>query len=189
MKEMLRSRPNGDGTFNSNSYASRDAVNSLKWSTLEDAQYQQVYEYYKGLIAFRKAHGALRLSSAEDVAAHVTPVEGLSANVIAYDITGGVNEETAEEIFLVFNANTEETTVTLPEGEWNVYIDGEKAGTEVLSTITDGTVSVAPLSAMVLAREGAGAVGGHPAIFIILGCALVAVLAAFIVLFAVKRKK
>ena len=139
---------------------------------MEDAQYQQVYEYYKGLIAFRKAHGALRLSSAEDVAAHVTPVEGLSANVIAYDITGGVNEETAEEIFLVFNANTEETTVTLPEGEWNVYIDGEKAGTEVLSTITDGTVSVAPLSAMVLAREGAGAVGGHPAIFIILGFVL-----------------
>ena len=188
-EEMLRSKPNGDGTFNSNSYASGDAVNSLKWSTLEDAQYQQVYEYYKGLIAFRKAHGALRLSSAEDVAAHVTPVEGLSANVIAYDITGGVNEETAEEIFLVFNANTEETTVTLPEGEWNVYIDGEKAGTEVLSTITDGTVSVAPISAMVLVREGAGAVGGHPAIFIILGFALVAVLAAFIALFAVKRKK
>ena len=57
-----------DGTLDSNSYISGDGTNALKWSTLEDEQYAAVNEYYKGLIAFRKAHGALRLTTAEDVA-------------------------------------------------------------------------------------------------------------------------
>ena len=43
--------------------------------------------------------------------------------------------------------------ITLPEGDWNVYINGEKAGTEVLETV-EGTVSVAGISAVVLVQEG-----------------------------------
>jgi pullulanase len=64
--------------------------------------------------------------------------------------------ETAKSIFLVFNANSAEQTVTLPEGSWNVYINGEKAGTEILETVS-GTVAVAPISALVLVQEDAKA--------------------------------
>ena len=108
------------------------------------------------MIAFRKAHAALRLSTSEEVAAAVVPLEGLEDNVVGFDISGEVNGETADELFVVFNANSEETTVTLPDGQWNVYINGEKAGTEILETITNGTVTVAPISAMVLVRESKG---------------------------------
>lgn len=186
-EEMLRSKPNGDGTYDSNSYASGDEINALKWSDLEDEQYQNVYNYYKGLIAFRKAHGALRLSNAEDVAEHVTAVEGLSSNVVAFNITGGVNEETADAIYVIFNANDEEQAVTLPEGDWNVYIDGEKAGTEVLSTVTDGEVTVAPISAMVLVQEGSGfgGIGGAGIALIVVA----AVIAIGVVTFAVVKMK
>jgi pullulanase len=159
-EEMLRSKPNGDGTYDSNSYASGDEINSIKWSTLDDEQYMNVFEYYKGLIAFRKAHGALRLSDAADVAEHVQSVEGLDANVVAFDITGGINDETADEIYVIYNANEEETTVSLPDGDWNVYINGEKAGTEILETVKEGSVTVSPISAMVLVRESASAIAG-----------------------------
>ncbi len=155
-EEMLRSKPNGDGTYNSNSYASGDEINSIRYESLDDPATMQVYEYYKGLIAFRKAHAALRLTTAQDVAAAVTPVEGLDENVVGFDISGDVNGETADELFIVYNANNAETEVTLPDGTWNVYINGEKAGTEVLETVTSKTVTVAPISAMVLVREGAG---------------------------------
>ncbi len=153
-EEMLRSKPKEDGTFDSNSFSSGDEINALKWSDLEDKQYQDVYQYYKGLIAFRKAHSSLRLSDAAEVEKTVKPVSGMPEHVVAFDIAASaVADETAEQIYLVFNADDKEQKIELPEGTWNVYINGEKAGTEVLETISDKTVKVSPVSAMVLVRE------------------------------------
>ena len=182
---MLRTKTKEDGSFDSNSYMSGDEVNSLKWSDLENEEYQNVYNYYKGLIAFRKAHGALRLSDAADVEANVKPVEGLAENVVAFDISGGVNGETAKEIYVIFNANGEEQTIDLPDGKWNVYIDGEKAGIEVLSTIKDGKAVVAPISAMVLVKEGASMPIG---VIVLLAVAAIAVVAVVLVV-GMKKKR
>lgn len=62
-EEMLRTKPGKHGGFDDNSYRSPDSVNSLKWATLDKPEYQDVLSYYKGLIAFRKAHAALHLST------------------------------------------------------------------------------------------------------------------------------
>lgn len=194
-EEMLRTKVNEDGSFNSNSYNASDEVNSLKWADLENEVYADVFAYYQGLIAFRKAHGALRLSTAEEVASTVSRVDGLEANVLAFDIQGGMEGETADEIFVIFNANASETAVTLPEGSWNVYVNGEKAGTTVLDTVTDGSVTVSPVSAMVLARdsvqtsaaaapeEGGGSTG------LIIGIAIAAVLVIILAIFFVGNGK
>ncbi len=151
-EEMLRTKMKADSTFDENSYASPDYVNSLKWETLEEEEYKQVFAYYKGLIAFRKAHGALRLTNAQDVQQNVFPVEGLTANVVAFQVNGGVNGETSEGLFLIFNPNNRTEEITLPDGVWDVYVNGEKAGTEVLATITNGKASVDPISALVLVK-------------------------------------
>lgn len=101
-EEMLRTKVNEDGTFNHNSYNASDEVNSIKWGTLEYETYQDVVNYYKGLIAFRKAHSALRMQTAEEVAANITDVTGLDANVLAFQINGeNVEEETADAISAV----------------------------------------------------------------------------------------
>ena len=150
-EEFLRSKPNGDGTFNENSYNAGDEVNAIKWADLEKDLYKNVYEYYKGLIAFRKAHPALRLSTAAEVEANVTQLSGTPNGVGAYHINGGVNGETSEGIVAIFNANTSATNITLPEGNWVVYVNGEKAGTEALGNAT-GTVSVDASSAMILVK-------------------------------------
>ena len=155
-EEMLRTKMKTDGTFDENSYASPDYVNSLKWDTLDQEEYRQVFEYYKGLIAFRKAHGALRLTNAQDVEQNVIPVEGLPANVVAFQVNGGVNGEISEGLFLIFNPNNQAEEITLPDGVWDVYVNGEQAGTEVLSTIVNGKASVEPISALVLVK-GTGA--------------------------------
>lgn len=150
-EEFLRSKVKADGGLDENSYASPDSVNSLKWSNLEDEQYQNVYQYYKGLIAFRKAHPVLRLDNAEDVKAHVTPVEDLDDNVVAFAITGDVDGETADGMYVIFNANNEKKEVTLPEGNWNVCINDTLAGTDTIETIS-GTAEVAPVSALILVK-------------------------------------
>lgn len=205
-EEMLRSKVKEDGGFDENSYASPDTVNSIKWDNLNEEEYQNTYNYYKGLIAFRKAHPALRMTTAADVEENVAAVEGLDANVVAFDIKGGANGDSAEGMYIIFNANKEEKQVTLPAGyAWNVYVNGEKAGTEVIESITNGTASVAPISAMVLVRgeevdatEQAAPAGTQETTktdssvnkgLIATGVAAVAAVAAGVVAFFRKKKK
>lgn len=147
-EEFLRSKVKPGGGFDENSYSSPDSVNSLKWDLLDDEQYQDVYNYYKGLIAFRKAYGELRLTTAEEVTKTVTPMEGLDENVVAFHLDG----EATDGMFVIFNANNANTEVTLPAGTWDVCINDEKAGTDVIETITGGKVTVSPVSAMVLVK-------------------------------------
>ena len=191
-EEMLRTKLKGSGEFDENSYASPDSVNSLKWDTLNEEEYQNTYNYYKGLIAFRSAHPALRMMTAEDVAANITPIEGLEANVTAFEIKGGANGDSADGMFVIFNPNQTQTQVTLPEGVWDVYINGEKAGTEALETITEGTATVAPISAMVLIKgESDAKTAAEPAkkAPFAIGVAAVAAVVAGVVAFMRKKKK
>ena len=152
-EEMLRSKPLEDGSFDHNSYRSSDEVNNLKWADLSQEAYQLTYAYYQGLIAFRKAHPALRMTTAEEVAEKITRLGGLDFNVVGFHIAAGANGE-ENELIVVFNPNPNATTVTLPEGEWTAYINGDKAGTEALGTAT-GTASAEPISAMVLVKAPA----------------------------------
>lgn len=154
-EEMLRSKPSASSAtgFDENSYCSPDSTNSLKWDNKGNVL--DVYDYYKGLIAFRKAHGALRMTTAEDIQNNLTFVDGLDANVVAYTIANSPNGEIAEDLFVIYNGNATPTEVTLPEGKWDIYVNGEKAGCEVLGT-AEGKVTVDGISAMVLTKGTSG---------------------------------
>ena len=160
-EEMLRTKTNTDGSFESNSYVSGDAVNRIDWSTLGEQKYADVYDYYKGLIAFRKAHPVLRLTNAEDVSAHVKEITGQDSGMVAFLINGEGIDDECREMYVVFNASEEAKEITLPEGsgKWDVYINGTKAGNSKLYTC-ENTVTVEPISALVLvqgARSSRGA--------------------------------
>ncbi len=147
-EELLRSKPKEDGTFDHNSYKSPDSINSIKWDDLSDPVYQDVVDYYAGLIAFRKAHPALRMTTAGEVAEKITLLAGLDFNVSGFHIAAGANGEDSG-LVVIFNPNAEATTVTLPAGKWDIRINGENAGDTYLGS-AEGTVEVAPISAMVL---------------------------------------
>ena len=149
-EEMLRSKPLWSGGFDDNSYKSSDKVNSLKWDSLNDPVYQDVTDYYAGLIAFRKAHPALRMTDAEEVAAHITQLPGLEFNVMACQISSGANGE-ENDIIAIFNPRRSETVVDLPEGEWDIYVNASDAGTTSLGK-AQGQVTVEAISAMVLVK-------------------------------------
>ena len=149
-EEFLRTKTKKDGTFDHNSYASPDYVNVLDYSRI--AAYPDVYNYYKGLIAFRKAHPAFRMMTAADVDAnYVSALDNVEKGVAAFTLKGGANGETAEEIMVVYNPFTEDTNVTLPAGNWDIYVNDAAAGNTVLGTVS-GQVSVPRISAMVLVK-------------------------------------
>ena len=145
-EEILRSKPTGNGDYDHNSYKSSDAINSIKWDSLNDPAYQASYDYYQGLIAFRKAHPALRMTSAEAVEQSIIKLENLDSNVQGFHIKGG---DIDSDMVVIFNPRKDATTVTLPEGKWDVYIEGNQSGTTVLRSV-EGTVTVESISAMVL---------------------------------------
>jgi len=150
-EEMLRTKPLEEaGRFEHNSYKSPDSLNSIKWNVLSDPLYQSVSDYYAGLIEFRAAHPALRMRTAAEVEQHISMLPGLDFNVVACHITAGANGEN-NEIVAIFNPRSEDTAVTLPAGEWTIYVNADNAGTEPLGT-AEGTVTVETVSAMVLVK-------------------------------------
>ena len=122
------------------------------------------------------------MQTAEEVTANITRLSGLADEVLGFQINASAVEgESADSILVYFNPNPESTEITLPEGKWNVYIDGEDAGTEVLAKVS-GTITVDAISAMVLVQES----GTSPALVII---AVLAVLAAGAAVAVVMKKK
>ena len=154
-EEMLRSKPLPGGGFEHNSYASPDSINSIKWADLHKPAYAANVDYYRGLIAFRKAHPTLRLTNDEAVREQIHVLEGLEPNVVGFQLRGSVDDP-AKSIIVVFNPNRTPATVQLPKGRWNLCISDQTSGTEPLLTI-EGGVSVAPISATVLTLDSLAA--------------------------------
>ena len=149
-EEILRSKVKKDGSFDHNSFRSEDSVNSIKW--YDKTKNIEIFNYYKGLIAFRKSHPALRMTNAEEVRENITFIDNIPKNVIAFTINKQISEEKTESIFVIYNARNDSTRIELPQGRWNVYVNDEKAGNEVIETIEDQEVLMNELSAMVLVK-------------------------------------
>jgi len=105
-------------------------------------------DYYTGLIAFRKAHPAMRLSTKADIIGAMTELETYNNNVVAI-VNNGAGLEDA--IVSIFNADAAAQTVELPEGKWAVCVNKTTAGTEVLAVV-EGSVEVEGTSAMILVQ-------------------------------------
>lgn len=148
-EEMLRTKPGkGSGGFDENSYKSPDKVNCLKWDTLDQPEYAAVTDYYRGLIAFRKAHPALRLTTREDVQKAVQCIPCGNPRGAVYCITEG-----PRELYIIFNGGADSFSVPLPAGQpWDIHIQGAHAGVESIGQARD-TITAQPWSATVLSRK------------------------------------
>lgn len=140
-EEILRSKPLPNGGFDENSYKSPDSINSIKWD--EKTTNIDVFNYYKGLIAFRKATPELRMTSQKEIKKNIVFFENLPKNVVAFKIK--------KNLIVIFNANKEEISFNLPKGDWKIFINKETAGTKPLNHVKN-VVSVPSISAMVLKK-------------------------------------
>lgn len=140
-----------------NSYKSPDSINAIDWN-LKHLNAEQ-FNYYKELIALRKAHPAFRMTSADDVARHLKFDKTATSNLISYSLLDNANGDQWKEIKLVFNGSDAPAEVKLPKGNWTVVArDGKIShigltnpdGT--LQTLPGGKTTVDPRSALILYR-------------------------------------
>ena len=157
-EEFLREKIDAKGKRVENSYNAPDAVNAIRWNWLDEADRRATVAYYAGLIAFRKAHAALRLTTKEDVAKNVH-YRWITNELVMFNIKGkdSVADEISDNILVIFNANPQEKDLNLYDhkvtpGDWQICIDGDNAGTKVLKTVTDGKLKLAPICATVLVK-------------------------------------
>ncbi len=149
-EELLRTKPLAGGGFDHNSYKSPDAVNCIKWGDLADPIHRDVLAYYKGLIAFRADNPALRMLTAADIAAHITPLPDLPQKVLGFVIAPGARGQ-QNTLLALFNPTAAPVSLPLPQGEWQVYISGEKAGTTPQGSVC-GFATVDSISALILVK-------------------------------------
>ena len=134
-EEMLRSK-GGD----SNSYASSDEVNNIDWSVLSpDSAELQMVEFYRALIAMRKANAFL---TGSDVKAELLDSGAIKATYFYH------GRETA---YAVVNPNGADLEYSLPDGSWTLLINGDAVYPEGGETV-GGTVSVPAMGILLVRR-------------------------------------
>jgi len=135
-QEILRTKQ-GDH----NSYNKPDAVNAIQWQWKMDNM--DIYEYYRGLIALRKAHPIFRMKTREQVEANLRFLDddlGLTvpANCVGYVLSAGNSGDAWNEVMVLINPNGGEEVFRVPEGgEWTVVVNEKEAGTEKVKSGKD----------------------------------------------------
>jgi pullulanase len=139
--EMLRSK-RGDP----NSYASGDGVNRMLWENA--SRYREVFDYYAGLIALRRAHPAFTLKRREDLEQiRILHAENL---LVGFTIEGRAGGDAWGRICVWYNGAGEAREAALPPGRWYQVVNGRRAGTETLAEISSGSITLEPRSVAVL---------------------------------------
>jgi len=134
-----------------NSFNSPDSINQIDWS--RKTRYLPVFDYYKQLIALRKAHPAFRMPSTEMIQQHLFFTETNDPSVIAYQLTGNANGDSWGTILLIFNGSKDAKAVSIPAGSWTLAADGDKIDEAGISQVSSSTVSVPGTTAYILYKK------------------------------------
>lgn len=141
-EEMLRDKK---GVHNS--YNSPDSINQLPWDNMQ--KYPQVFAYYQGLIALRKAHPAFRLGSAELVRQHLEflPVE---EGLVAFRLKDNAGGDAWRDIYVVLNANKYACMVDVPEDAYTSVVAVGKVNLDGIRSTTTSKLEVPAQSALIV---------------------------------------
>ena len=133
-----------------NSYKSPDSVNAIDWSlkTKNAAQ----FEYYKKLIRLRREHPAFRMTTAGEVEKNIVFDKVKADNVVSYSIKHHANGDEWSEIKLIFNGSGAPYAARIPKGSWLVIAEDGDICIDSPRIFNGGKISVAPVSALILAR-------------------------------------
>ncbi len=130
-EEMLRTK-NGD----ENSYKSSDEINNINWEALKPGSNEyKTMQFYKGLIAMRKAYSIFRGTGNLEVKFENLPNGGMAVTL---------DNHTGQKALVLINPTNKVDYYTLT-GEWNLLVDNAVSGYEALG-IDTGKVDIASLS-------------------------------------------
>ena len=138
---------------NHNSYNATDEINGVRWELKK--QNREVFDFYKGVIAIRKAHPMFRLALATEVRQRLRFHDNLvpAPECIVFSIDGtGLDGETWTEGRVLINPTRNALKFALPDGNtYAVYANDGQAGTTPMGQVS-GSIEVPAHSMAILGR-------------------------------------
>jgi len=146
---------NGEEVFRNkkgvhNSYKSPDSINAIDWNN--KTRYRDIFDYYCGLIAMRKAHKAFHQDTAALVRKNVKFLKAEDC-IVAFQISGIDVKDDWKNIIVILNSNKKPISVDIPQNNYTVVCSGGKIALNGLDKISDNKVNVAPQSATIMWSE------------------------------------
>ena len=150
--EFLRTKNGEENSFNK-----PDEINEIDWA--RKVKYLSVFNFYKNMIALRKAHPAFRMATTADIQKHLQFIEPLSfdskifvktPNVIMYTLDGKAVGDKWRRILVILNGNTEGGRFKIPKGKWRIVADGETVNPKSKRDFKGDEIIVPPIAAMIL---------------------------------------
>ena len=109
---------------------------------------KDVVEFYKGLIAIKKTWPQFHLSTKEEIAQNVKIVDAdLDDGVVSYAIKDPNSNEYA---VILFNNGNITRKIAVPQGNYDVFVNGNKASATKLSSFSGNSFTVGARSAVVM---------------------------------------
>lgn len=141
-EEMLRDKK---GVHNS--FKSPDSINHLDWNNL--TTYPDVFDYYKGLIALRKAHKAFRLGDANLVRQHLEFLPTQDC-LVAFRLKNHAGGDQWKDIYVILNGSNDLKSVQIPTGKYTIVCANGQVKESGLGEMEGGEVMIDRQSALIL---------------------------------------
>ena len=134
-----------------NSYQSPDSINTISWKS--KAKYNDLFEYYKQMIAIRRAHKGFRLGCAEAVKEHVEFLPTDNEHLIIYRIKDLEGIDSAKSLIVLLNGGKEVAKAAIPEGTYTLLAFNAAADVNGIEELTTAQIAAGPYSATILAEK------------------------------------
>ena len=134
-----------------NSYQSPDSINTIPWENKKI--YNDLYAYYRQMIAIRRAHKGFRLGCAELVNEHVEFPETDNEHLIIYRIKELEGIDSAKSLIVLLNGGAQPAEADIPAGSYTILAKDAQANANGLGTMDGSSVTVEPYSALILAEN------------------------------------
>lgn len=135
---------------NDNSYNMSPEINKLDWKRVYE--YEELVDYYKGLIALRSKITAFYSREL----ANINKVKFLSNTkngVVAYILLNDKNtEDSWSQIYVAYNSTKNRIKLRLPIGEWQILLDGQSSRLFEKNIYYNDEITVESKSAVILGR-------------------------------------
>ncbi len=135
------------GQIDHNSYNKDNETNWINYQHRDINR--ELYDYYRGLIALRKAHPALRRSQRKDI--HF--LRSHAEFSLGFWISKHSSRDTHDVLVLMNADPTKKVIFQIPAGIWSLVVDGDRAGTEVIKEGVTGEIEVPETTGLVLLRK------------------------------------
>ena len=134
-----------------NSYKAPDAYNQLDWE--RKSTFAGVNEYYRKLIRLRRNHPVFRMPTSELIRKNLTFCTEYRMGVVGYCLKGKNTGDSWEHAVVIFNANREKITLTIPKSRYKLVAFGGEIREEGIDFMETGQAEAEPVSMTLLVRE------------------------------------